>query len=389
MFEKEGLNALYAEHRDTLAKVHGVSKALRKRFYRMDDAIECLMIAAMSGEAMVMMGPPGTAKSRLMRSFCNLLGLIPDSALTGGSKGDATSGAVKFSHGGGSASDGSRSIKLPFRSPHQIAEDMATAKATSVADEEAYFEYLLTQFTEPSELFGFYDLAKLNKEGLVRKDQNMMHKAQVVFLDEVFNASSAILNSLLTFMNERKFHDRGEVFETPLRLLVSATNHPPQEATLGAVYDRFLLRCRVTNVASEGVQQSDIVRLLEVGWQETHAADLDHEDDWTGLLDDLKALQDDIDDRTKSGDLKIDPVHPMMANLTEMVSKMVKYELSDMSNRRLIKLAGLVLSMRLLRGAQEDADEIEMEVRDLDVISRFSLDRDDPSAQARVARELE
>ena len=348
MFEKDGLNALYTAHRDTLEKVNGVAKALGSRFYKMYDAIECLMIAAMSGEAMVMIGPPGTAKSRLMRAFCNLLGLIPDDALTGSKEDGSTKG-----------------------------------------DEEAYFEYLLTQFTEPSELFGFYDLAALQRgDGLVRDDTNMMHKAQVVFLDEVFNASSAILNSLLTFMNERKFHDRGQVIETPLRLLVSATNHPPQEATLGAVYDRFLLRCRMRNVATEGVNQNELVELLQAGWQETHATKIDHSVNLDGLLEDLAALQKDINDRTRSGELKIDPDHPMFATLTQMVSTMIKYELSDMSNRRIIKLAGLVLSMRMLRGVQEDRDEIEMEIRDLDVIARFSLDREDPSAEKRIQQEL-
>lgn len=344
MFETEGLNRLYKEHRDTIDRVNAVQDALSARFYKMDDAIECLMIAAMSGEAMVMMGPPGTAKSRLMRAFCNLLGLISDETMKGNSGNDTGT--------------------------------------------EAYFEYLLTQFTEPSELFGFYDLSKLDKEGLVLMQENMMQKAQVVFLDEVFNASSAILNSLLTFMNERKFHNRGEVISTPLRLLVSATNHPPQEATLGAVYDRFLLRCRVSNVASEAVNQDDIIGLMQAGWQETHAADLKAEETWSGLLDDLKSLQDDIDARTESGALKIDPLHPMFSDLTALVSRLVKSDLSEMSNRRLIKMVGLVLSMRLMRSARDGEDEIQMQIRDLDVIARFSLDRDDPSAQARILQDL-
>lgn len=344
MFETEGLNRLYREHRDTIDRVNAVQDALSARFYKLDDAIECLMIAAMSGEAMVMMGPPGTAKSRLMRAFCNLLGLISDETMKGNS-----------------------------------GDDTGT---------EAYFEYLLTQFTEPSELFGFYDLSKLDKEGLVLVQDNMMQRAQVVFLDEVFNASSAILNSLLTFMNERKFHNRGAVISTPLRLLVSATNHPPQEATLGAVYDRFLLRCRVSNVASEAVNQDDIIGLMQAGWQETHAADLKTDETWSGLLDDLKSLQDDIDARTASGKLKIDPLHPMFADLTALVSRLVKSDLSEMSNRRLIKMVGLVLSMRLMRSARDGEDEIQMQVRDLDVIARFSLDRDDPSAQARILQDL-
>ena len=67
MFKNEGLNNLYKNHRNTIDKVNAVHDALSVRFYKMDEAIECLMIAAMSGEAMVMIGPPGTAKSRLMR----------------------------------------------------------------------------------------------------------------------------------------------------------------------------------------------------------------------------------------------------------------------------------------------------------------------------------
>jgi MoxR-like ATPase len=349
MFEKAGLNELYEKHRGTLKKVNAVARALELRFYKMKDAIECLMIAAMSGEAMVMIGSPGTAKSRLMRSFCNLLDLIPDTALTGG-------------------------------------EDERSEDDSS---HEAYFEYLLTQFTEPSELFGFYDLAALSKgKGLVRDDRNMMHKARVVFLDEVFNASSAILNSLLTFMNERKFHDRGKVISTPLRLLVSATNHPPQDPTLGAIYDRFLLRCRVVNVANESVEQGDLVQLLHAGWQETHAAKLDKKSDYVGLLDDLKRFQEDVDRRTKAGSLAIDPAHPVFAPLTQMVSTMLKYELSDMSNRRIIKLAGLVLSLCLLRADRDDKNGIDIQACDLDVISRFSLDREDASGQARLNEDL-
>ena len=261
MFEKDGLNALYAAHRDTLNKVVAVETALRERFYCMDHAIECLMIAAMSGEAMVMIGPPGTAKSRLIRAFCNLLELIPDDAMRG--KGDDSNGSGKST--------------------------------------EDYFEYLLTQFTEPNELFGFYDLSKLDTEGLVKKEDNMMQRAKVVFLDEMFNASSAILNSLLTFMNERKFHDRGEVRETPLRLLVSATNHPPREESLGAVYDRFLLRCRMNNLATRQTSPADLADLLQTGWQETHAANLGHRESWSTLLDDLKALQDDVNGAHQGG----------------------------------------------------------------------------------------
>ena len=70
MFETEGLNALYSAHRDTLKQVALVSDTLKGRFFRMDDAVECLMIAAMSGEAMVLIGPPvGSSRAAMIRMF--------------------------------------------------------------------------------------------------------------------------------------------------------------------------------------------------------------------------------------------------------------------------------------------------------------------------------
>lgn len=356
MFDKAGLEALYNEHRETLKEVNAVADALNDRFYKMSDAIECLLIAAISGEPMVMIGPPGTAKSRLIRAFCNLLELVPSSAM------------------GGVCSDSTYE-------PNEWEDE------SSLRGDE-YFEYLLTQFTEPSELFGFYDLAKIDTEGLVRKDKNMMQMAQVVFLDEVFNASSAILNSLLTFMNERKFHDRGEVIETPLRLLVSATNHPPREANLSAVYDRFLLRCWISNTTSAGVDEEDLIGLLDAGWIETHAANYEHRRSWPELWGRIIQLQDDIKHRTANGELQMNREHMMFADLTQLVRSVIKLELSEMSNRRLIKLAGVVLCMRLLRSARDGSDAVEIESRDLDVILRFGLDREDPSAQAKLHQEL-
>lgn len=347
MFKKSALNALYAEHRPMFAAASHVGEALNARFHGMEEAVDCLLIAAISGEAMVMIGPPGTAKSRLIRAFCNLLGLIPGEAL----QAEPAGGALQR--------------------------------------DEAYFEYLLTQFTEPSELFGFIDIPKLQQGTFERLDAGMMQKAQVVFLDEVFNASSAILNQLLTFMNERRFHDRGQSIQTPLRLLVSATNHPPREAGLEAVYDRFLLRCRMRNVARVGVRQEELSSLLQTAWRETHAPRTEHFEDWSGLLDRFAGYRRDVDQRTKLGEFGIDPAHTTLPVFTQLVSSLVKSELSDMSNRRLVKMSGLVLAMRMLRAARAGENEIDIRSDDFDVLLRYSLDHDDPSAVERVKQDLE
>lgn len=349
MFQKDGLNALYREHKGTLKMAHDVGAALKGRFFDMDDAVDCLMIAAISGEAMVMIGPPGTAKSRLVRSFCHLIGLIDDEDI--------------------------------------VAHSEGASLASLHAD---YFEYLLTQFTEPSELFGYYDIGLLTKHGkMERLDENMMSKAKVVFLDEVFNASSAILNALLTFMNERKFHDRGKVHNVPLRMLIGATNFPPTDRTLSAVYDRFLLRVRMHNVAAPAVSQGEIVDLLKVGWQETHSTVIKREEKWSGLLGGLQEFQVDLDNKTSSGELKIDENHPVFNALGVVVKTMVGAGLSDMSNRRIVKLSGLALAMCLLRGAGEGRKEVEISTRDLDVFTRFSLDREDPSWPSLLKQQLE
>ena len=343
MFHPEDLTRFYEKHAPTLALLDEVSKILNSRFYQMEDAVEAMMLAALSGEAMVMIGPPGTAKSRLVRSFCHLVGLVDNDALNfNASRDDA---------------------------PRQHRD---------------YFEYLLTQFTEPSELFGFYDLRDLQTTGLVRKSENMMQEAKVVFLDEIFNASSAILNSLLTFVNERKFHDHGKAEPVALELLFAATNHPPQEAGLTAVYDRFLLRCHVQNIARRDVDVTEISDLIKAGWSETHATLLDRSAfEGHDLMAGLAALRLDVDVQTKNGGLRINLEDPIYTELTDLVRETVRRDLSLMSNRRMIKLTGLMFYMRLLRAVREDSGEVAIQPRDLDVVTRFSLDREDPSLVAR------
>ena len=347
MFEKDGLNALYIEQRSMLARLVAVGDHLNARFYQLDEAVEALLLAAMSGEAILLMGPPGTAKSRLIRAFCNLLGLIDDA-------------------------------------------EFRLQSAEAGAKNDRYFEYLLTQFTEPSELFGFFDLKKLHEgEGLERIQDGMMQRAEVVFLDEVFNASSAILNSLLTFMNERKFHDRGMSYKAKLKLLVGATNFPPQDRTLSAIYDRFLFRVRIENVATAQMKTGELTKLLQLGWSETHAANLARPEGCETLLEEMAQFQRDIDEKTGAGgNLRINPKDPLAVDLAALVSQMVKFELSDMSNRRMVKFAGIALCKCLLRCAREGADEAVLKSQDLDVFLRFSLDREDPSAQDKIRQIL-
>jgi len=345
MFDTDQLAILYKYHRSTLDALVALEIRLNQRFYGMERAIECMALAALTGEAMVMIGPPGTAKSRLVRSFCNLVGVLADDALT-------ISGGTE----------------------------------TEEKDEK-YFEYLLTQFTEPSELFGYYDMGKLlGKEHIMsRADAGMMQKAEVVFLDEVFNASSAILNSLLTFMNERKFHDRGMVHHTPMRLLFSATNQPPREEGLGAVYDRFLLRCRLDNVVPK---PESLAALVSAAWQETHAPKTLGNQPFANLLDGCDRYRDTVDAMTGAGDLKIRQDSALFHRLADIVAELRRKELSQMSNRRLVKLSGVILASSLMRAAREGEEMPKIEAVDMAVILHFGLDAEDSGTVTKLHAHL-
>lgn len=348
MFRPDALKALHEDQGATLASLLQLETALNARFHGMEATVRCMMLAAMSGEPMVMVGPPGTAKSRLIRSFCHLMGLVDDEALVQGGDG--------------------------------AAEETKT---------KAYFEYLLTQFTEPSELFGQFDLARVfsDEPRLVREEDGMMQQAQVVFLDEVFNASSAILNALLTFMNERKFHDRGKVRKVPMQLLFAASNQTPRDAVLGAFFDRFLLRSYLHNTRAD---PESLSTLLNAAWTETHGPDLKQQgrERFAGLMDRLVSFRREIDARTRAGDLKINESDPVFRHLADMVEELRRKELSQMSNRRLVKFAGVILAQALLRAAADGGDP-RIQPQDLGVVLEFGLDETDPATVSKLRAHLD
>ena len=124
-----------------------------------------------------------------------------------------------------------------------------------------YFEYLLGRFTEPSEIFGPVDLHKL-KDGLVETDTlGMLPEAEIAFLDEIFQGSTAILNTLLGILNERVFRRGHTNVRCPLRVCVGASNNLPEDAALAAFADRFLVRCFIDPIPDPMLEQ-----LLESGW---------------------------------------------------------------------------------------------------------------------------
>ncbi|MEM4880681.1 MAG: AAA family ATPase [Desulfurococcaceae archaeon] len=125
-----------------------------------------------------------------------------------------------------------------------------------------FFKYLLTKYTEPDELLGPLDIAALKEGRYVRITRGKLPDAEIAFLDEIFNASSAILNALLTLINERIIYDGYVEIPVPLWTLISASNTVPEEQEYQALYDRFLLRHFVKPVSEDKWSM-----LLEASWK--------------------------------------------------------------------------------------------------------------------------
>ena len=113
-----------------------------------------------------------------------------------------------------------------------------------------YFEYLLTRFSEPNEIFGPIDIKAFREGTYVRRVEAMLPDADIVFLDEIFKSNSAILNALLSILNERRFFTGAASIRVPLSSLFGATNEVPNDDALGAVFDRFLVRASSENLDS-------------------------------------------------------------------------------------------------------------------------------------------
>jgi MoxR-like ATPase len=128
--------------------------------------------------------------------------------------------------------------------------------------EEDYFEYMLTRFTEPSEIIGPIDINQLRDGRYVRREQGKLPTARLAFLDEIFKSNSAILNILLTIINERKFYQDGVPQPVRLRVLFAATNEVPEQGELAALRDRFVLKAE-----SRSVQEEHFSELIDAGLQ--------------------------------------------------------------------------------------------------------------------------
>lgn len=145
--------------------------------------------------------------------------------------------------------------------PGTAKSDLVTKFVESVGVPEAeYFEYMLTKFTEPSEILGPIDIDLLKQGRFVRRVKGKLPEAKVAFLDEIFKSNSAILNTLLTILNERKYYQDGEPVPVALKMLFAATNDIPRQSELEALADRFVLK-----IETKPVKNTHFSELIDAG----------------------------------------------------------------------------------------------------------------------------
>ncbi|CAB9501051.1 ATPase RavA [Seminavis robusta] len=203
-----------------------------------------------------------------------------------------------------------------------------------------FFQRLLTRFTTPEEIFGPLSLRALENDEYRRKTDGFLPTATVGFLDEIFKANSAILNTLLTILNERQFDNGAGVREEcPIRSVLGASNELPESDELDALYDRFLLRKEVLPVSDEG-----ILRMLGMPLPGLSPCDATNSSTEIATTCDT-VFTDDLDQLIKTISLAADAVS-MGAEACEMMRDLRNFMRDDLdvdvSDRRLVKATRLL-----------------------------------------------
>jgi MoxR-like ATPase len=176
----------------TTSRLRDVSDALNGSFIEREEEIRAMMVSLVARVHLLLLGPPGTGKSAIANAL-------------------------------------SKSI-----------------------ENGRLFSVLLTKFSVPEEVFGPISLSGLENDDYRRVTKGYLPEAEIAFIDEIFKSNSALLNSLLTVLNERAFDNGGSRVRIPLELAIGASNELPEEgAGLEALYDRFVLRRWVDYISDD------------------------------------------------------------------------------------------------------------------------------------------
>ena len=174
------------------AKMSTIKTEMNNCFVEREKLIDCMLLAITTGTNLLMLGNPGTAKTKITEELCSRI------------------------------KDG------------------------------VYFSWMLNKTSDPSEILGSFSIKEMENDKFLRITDGKLPEAHIAFIDEVYKSNAPTLNTLLTIMNEHYFYNDGKKNSVPLISMFGASNEPPEDDSLMALHDRFIFRMNVEYVKEAG-----------------------------------------------------------------------------------------------------------------------------------------
>lgn len=214
-------------------RLEAISKELKNIFVERDNVIDNSIKALITGQTVLLIGPPGTAKSALATELCRRI------------------------------------------------------------DNGRYFSWLLNRTSDPAEILGPFSIKEMENDKFIRVTKNKLPEAEIVFLDEVFKCNEPTLNILLPIINEKVFYNDGNPIPVPLITLFAASNEFPEEDSLMALYDRMIYRMYVDYIGDVENKMLMLKRSLSKSKPESYTTiDLHDINSLREALDEIEVSED-------------------------------------------------------------------------------------------------
>ena len=208
------------------AKMSQIFVEMNNLFVERDELIKLMELAIVTGTNLLMLGPPGTAKSAITYEMCGRI------------------------------------------------------------ENANYFQWMLNKTSDPSEILGPFSVKEMENDKFMRITTGKLPEAHIAFMDEVFKSNAPTLNALLTIMNEHIFYNDGKPVEVPLISMFGASNEPPEDESLDAMYDRFIFRMNV-----QYIHDAANKKRMHSNYVDSRAGLLNMVNKTTITLEEVQALQ--------------------------------------------------------------------------------------------------